>query len=77
MAVATEKIIPGVLPPKEETEGVDFLGIYDRFDASTLTEEQLLKFAPRHPWMTTFSNTISSIKVWSLCKRMLSNSQIN
>ena len=52
MAVATEKIIPGVLPPKEETEGVDFLGIYDRFDASTLTEEQLLKFAPRHPDMT-------------------------
>ena len=52
MAVATEKIISGVLPPKEETEGVDFLGIYDRFDASTLTEEQLLKFAPRHPWMT-------------------------
>ena len=27
MAVATEKIIPGVLPPREETEGVDFTGI--------------------------------------------------
>jgi transcriptional regulator with XRE-family HTH domain len=52
MAVATEKIIPGVLPPREETEGVDFTGIYDLFDASVLTEEQLLKFAPRNPWMT-------------------------
>lgn len=29
MAVSTEKIIPGVLPPKEETKGVDFLAIYD------------------------------------------------
>ena len=54
MAVATEKIIPGVLPPKEETEGVDFLLIYDSFDASTLSDDQLKKFAPRNPYVTAY-----------------------
>lgn len=52
MAVSTEKIIPGVLPPKEETEGVDFLAIYDGFDAASLSDEQLKKFAPRNPYIT-------------------------
>ena len=54
MAVATEKIIPGVLPPKEETPDIDFLVIYDNFDASALTDEQLLKFAPRNPFVTAY-----------------------
>ena len=52
MAVATEKIIPGVMPPKEETEGVDFLAILDSIDPSTLTDTQLQKFAPRNPYVT-------------------------
>ena len=41
MAASTDKIIPGLVPPREETEGVDFLAIYDSFDAETLTDEQL------------------------------------
>ena len=52
MAVSTEKIIPGILPPKEETQGVDFVGILDSLDPKTLTDEQLLKFAPRDPFVT-------------------------
>jgi hypothetical protein len=63
MASATDKIIPGLVPPREETEGVDFLAIYDSFDAETLTDEQLLKFAPKYPLLTgiggeEFSNEI-------------------
>lgn len=27
MAASTDKIIPGLVPPREETEGVDFLRI--------------------------------------------------
>ena len=54
MAVATEKIIPRVLPPKEETEGVDFLAIFDSFDASKLFIEQLEKFASRNPYVTAY-----------------------
>ena len=54
MAVATEKIIPGVLPPKEEAEGVDFLAIYDSFDAAALSDDQLEKFAPRNPYVTAY-----------------------
>lgn len=52
MAASTDKIIPGLVPPGEETEGVDFLAIYDSFDAETLTDEQLLKFAPKYPLLT-------------------------
>ncbi len=52
MAAATSKIIPGLVPPREETEGVDFLAIYDSFDPETLTEGQLLKFASKYPLLT-------------------------
>ena len=52
MAASTNKIIPGLVPPREETEGVDFLAIYDSFDAETLTDEQLLKIAPKYPLLT-------------------------
>lgn len=55
MAVATEKIIPGVLPPKEERADVDFLSIYDSFDATTLSDDQLKKFAPRNPYVTAWN----------------------
>ena len=63
MAASTNKIILGLVPPREETEGVDFLAIYDNFDAETLTDEQLLKFAPKYPLLTgiggeKFSNEI-------------------
>ena len=49
MSYPTEKIIPGFLPPVEETEGIDFPAVYDSFDAGALTDEQLLKFASRYP----------------------------
>ena len=49
MIIATEKIIPGVLPPKEYTENVDFLAILESFDPSTCTEEALEVFAERNP----------------------------
>lgn len=63
MAVATEKIIPGVLPPKEETEGVDFLAILDSIDPSTLTDTQLQKFAPRNPSVTAYGSEERYYKV--------------
>lgn len=54
MAVSTEKIIPGVLPPKEETAGVDFLSILDSFDPASLSASQLEKFKPRDPYVTGY-----------------------
>ena len=52
MSYSTEKLIPGLLPPKEETEGVDFLAILDSFDPSVLSEEQLNALAHRNPYHT-------------------------
>ena len=49
MIIATEKIIPGILPPKEPTPGVDFLSILHSFDPSTCTDEALEVFAERNP----------------------------
>ena len=49
MIIATEKIIPGVLPPKEPTPDVDFLSILHSFDPSTCTDEALEVFAERNP----------------------------
>ena len=63
MAVATEKIIPGIMPPKEETEGVDFLAIFDSIDPSALTDTQLEKFAPRNPYVTAYSSEERYYKV--------------
>ena len=37
MAVATEMILPGILPLREETEGVDFLAILDTVEPAWLT----------------------------------------
>ena len=45
MIIATEKIIPGVLPSKEPTPDVDFLSILHSFDLSTCTDEALEVFA--------------------------------
>ena len=49
MIIATEKIIPGVLPPKEPTPDVDFLSILHSFDPSTCTYGALEVFAERNP----------------------------
>ena len=48
MIIATERIIPGVLPPKEPTPDVDFLSILHSFDPSTCTDEALEVFAERY-----------------------------
>jgi transcriptional regulator with XRE-family HTH domain len=50
--ISTDRLIPGVLPPKEETEGTDFLKILDTFDPQTLSEDQLDSFAERYPSIT-------------------------
>lgn len=52
MAVSTEKLIPGVLPTKEETEGIDFLDILDHFDPGKLSKDVLALFAKRNPYVT-------------------------
>lgn len=52
MIIATEKIIPGVLPSKEFTPGVDFMSILHSFDPSTCTDEALVVFAERNPSIT-------------------------
>ncbi len=49
MAVSTEKLIPSVLPPKEQTEGIDFLHILDEFNPAKLTEDVLAVFAKIDP----------------------------
>jgi hypothetical protein len=54
MIIATEKLIPGVLPPKEETEGVDFLAILHSFDPSLCSEEAYETFAERNPSIVPF-----------------------
>ena len=52
MAYSTEKLIPGLLPPKEETDDVNFLAVLDSFDPATLSEEQLNALAYRNPYHT-------------------------
>ena len=54
MAVSTDKLIPGVLPPKEEQGGTDFLRILDDFDPSALSEDVLRVFASRNPFETAY-----------------------
>ena len=54
MAVSTDKLIPWVLPPKEEITGVDFLKILDDFDPSLLSKEVLNAFAARDPFVTAY-----------------------
>ena len=58
MAVSTEKLIPGVLPPKEETEGIDFLDILDHFDPGKLSKDVLALFAKRNPYVTACDSEI-------------------
>ncbi len=52
MSVSTDKLIPGVLPPKDEQEGIDFLAILDGFDPSKLSKEVLDVFASRNSFVT-------------------------
>ena len=53
MSVSTEKLIPGLLPPKEgRLEDVDWKGIVERFDPSTLSEKALFELARRNPYET-------------------------
>ena len=53
MAVSTEKLIPGLLPPKEgRLEDVDWSAIVDAFDPSTLSEKALFELARRNPYYT-------------------------
>ena len=52
MAISTDKLIPGVLPPKEEQKGVDFVQILDSIDPSALSADVLDAFARRDPWVT-------------------------
>ena len=54
MIIATEKLIPGVLPPKEKTEDVDFLAILHDFDPSMCSEEAYETFAERNPSIIPF-----------------------
>ena len=54
MSVSTDKMIPGVLPPKEEQSGIDFVKILDDFDPSGLSKEVLDVFAARNPFVTAY-----------------------
>ncbi len=54
MSVSTDKLIPGVLPPKEEQSGIDFVKILDDFDPSGLSKEVLDVFAARNPFVTAY-----------------------
>lgn len=62
MAVSTDKLIPGVLPPRDEQEGIDFLQILDDFDPSTLSSEVLEAFASRDPYVTAYGSEMSYYK---------------
>lgn len=50
--VRTDHWLPGVLPPKDPTGGVDFLKIFDEFDPSALPDELLQKFARTRATLT-------------------------
>ena len=56
MAVSTDKLIPGVLPPKDEQEGIDFMHILDAFDPSALSDKVLDAFAARDPYVTAYGS---------------------
>lgn len=51
MGIKTEDFVPG-FPPKEMTEGVDWLGILDAFAPSVLEEKYLNECARRNPYTT-------------------------
>jgi len=56
MAVSTDKLIPDVLPPKDEQEGIDFIHILDAFDPSALSDKVLNAFASRDPYVTAYGS---------------------
>ncbi len=56
MGISTDKLIPGVLPPKEEQMGIDFVQILDTFDPSDLTKEVLDVLARRDPFVTAYGS---------------------
>ena len=58
MSVSTDKLIPSVLPSKEEQAGVDFVKILDDFDPSVLSKDVLDVFAARNPIVTNFGSEI-------------------
>lgn len=55
MGIKTEDFVPG-FPPKEMTEGVDWLGILDVFDPSALDEKYLNECARRNPYETCYKS---------------------
>lgn len=55
MGIKTEDFVPG-FPPKEMTEGVDWLGILDVFDPSVLEEKYLNECARRNPFTTCYKS---------------------
>lgn len=58
MSVSTDKLIPGVLPPKEPQPDVDFIRILDNFDPSILSWEVLDVFASRNPYLTAYGSEV-------------------
>lgn len=58
MPVSTDKLIPGVLPPKEPQSGIDFVQILDSFDPSTLSRDVLDVLASRNPYLTAYGSEV-------------------
>lgn len=53
MGIKTEQMVD-YLPPKEITEGVDWLGILDSFDPGTLDQKYVNECARRNPYDTCY-----------------------
>ncbi len=53
MGIKTEDMVKN-LPPKEVTEGVDWIGILDSFDPAALSENHLNECARRNPYYTCY-----------------------
>ena len=53
MGIKTEDMVKN-LPPKEMTEGVDWIGILDSFDPAALSEHYLNECARRNPYYTCY-----------------------
>ena len=53
MGVKTEDFVRNI-PPKEVTEGIDWLEILDSFDPKTLEEKYINECARRNPYDTCY-----------------------
>ena len=53
MGIKTEDFVKNI-PPKEVTEGVDWMGILDSFDPTLLDDKYINECARRNPYVTCY-----------------------